>query len=537
MSTTTPVEQCNYCGLSLNSTYCKYQEFSKSCPEIISFGVTEEDKIEILENHNAYRRQVAKGMEPRLAALPAADMAELQWDAELAQGAQMWANQCKWDHDEYRRVCRFPVGQNLHIYANYKIEWNWTRGIRGWYQEVSTFSRQVTNFNYGRDYSALHFTQVVWAKTRYIGCGKIAYRGYKTYDRLNSAFYVCNYGEAGNVQGRPVYQIGQPCSKCPQGSTCSDGLCSFSSSINNEGNIASEENKEEFKPTNEEQQEKQPENQHTVKLESKCNYCDLHPRNTYCLYNGVGNRCSEILSSGVSAEQKKLIVETHNFLRGRVANGSEPHLAGYPAADMIQLQWDEELALGAQLWANQCQFKHDKERGVCRFRVGQNLYIAGSMGIPSYDWPKAIKAWYDEVVVFNGDVSRYFFSSVTGHFSQIVWARTRYIGCGAISYTGYNGDGRFNTAYYVCNYGEAGNFQGRPIYTKGPACSRCPQGYTCSGGLCKFPSGRSKISRKYTNTTQSNQISQQPTNKEQESSRQTENFWDTPLSAESSLLL
>ena len=33
--------------------------------------------------------------------------------------------------------------------------------------------------------------------------------------------------------------------------------------------------------------------------------------------------------------------------------------------DMMELVWDEELAVGAQLWANQCNFNHDKN-DVCR---------------------------------------------------------------------------------------------------------------------------------------------------------------------------
>jgi hypothetical protein len=62
----------------------------------------------------------------------------------------------------------------------------------------------------------------------------------------------------------------------------------------------------------------------------------------------------------------------------------------YTAANMMQLVWDEELAVGAQLWASQCNFNHDTDRNVCRFSVGQNLYIGGSQGMPTINWKSAI---------------------------------------------------------------------------------------------------------------------------------------------------
>jgi hypothetical protein len=58
---------------------------------------------------------------------------------------------------------------------------------------------------------------------------------------------------------------------------------------------------------------------------------------------------------------------------------------------MMSLSWDDELAAGAQLWATQCSFAHDANRNVCRFKVGQNLFIAGSQGgTPVVNWQAAI---------------------------------------------------------------------------------------------------------------------------------------------------
>ena len=38
--------------------------------------------------------------------------------------------------------------------------------------------------------------------------------------------YVCNYGTGGNTSGKPIFTSGKPCSKCPSGTTCKEGLCS-----------------------------------------------------------------------------------------------------------------------------------------------------------------------------------------------------------------------------------------------------------------------------------------------------------------------
>ena len=58
-----------------------------------------------------------------------------------------------------------------------------------------------------------------------------------------------------------------------------------------------------------------------------------------------------------------------------------------------------------------------------------------------------------------------------GHFTQIIWADTKYIGCHSIGFPGYPFAPSFNAEYYVCNYGPGGNFIGRPILETGTACS------------------------------------------------------------------
>ena len=77
--------------------------------------------------------------------------------------------------------------------------------------------------------------------------------------------------------------------------------------------------------------------------------------------------CGEILARGVTSREEEQILSLHNNLRRRVARGEEPQLAGVTASDMLTLSWDQELARGAQLWADQCVFQHDNN-DVCRYK-------------------------------------------------------------------------------------------------------------------------------------------------------------------------
>ena len=73
-----------------------------------------------------------------------------------------------------------------------------------------------------------HYTQLIWSQTNRIGCGKL----FSYPDRENSPFgqqfFICNYGLAGNLIKSEMYKVGEACSQCPAGTSCSSefpGLC------------------------------------------------------------------------------------------------------------------------------------------------------------------------------------------------------------------------------------------------------------------------------------------------------------------------
>jgi len=74
-----------------------------------------------------------------------------------------------------------------------------------------------------------------------------------------------------------------------------------------------------------------------------------------------------------------------------------------PASDMRKLVWDEELAMSAQRWADQCHFGHDRVRDLCDGTyVGQNVFISYSSSENTedralLDFKLAVGRWHSEV--------------------------------------------------------------------------------------------------------------------------------------------
>jgi len=117
-------------------------------------------------------------------------------------------------------------------------------GITAWYNEYSSYT-------YSNEYqvNAGHYTQLVWAKTRYVGCG---YMTCPNLDGLTGSvwndgaiIFVCNYFPSGNFAGQYPYINGSSilndsCSLCDKDRKgCYKNLCSgcVSSSFNANGSI------------------------------------------------------------------------------------------------------------------------------------------------------------------------------------------------------------------------------------------------------------------------------------------------------------
>ncbi|XP_076241858.1 venom allergen 3-like [Calliopsis andreniformis] len=190
-------------------TLCLYPNPNPAavCGQVFSVGLTNEEKNTIVNLHNQLRQRVASGKETRGnpgPQPPAANMQTLTWDDELAKVAQRWANQCTFGHDKCRDVERYKVGQNVGIRMTSGTQDTKVSDIiMMWYNEVEDFNRNIVN-KYRFQSNVGHYTQIVWANTNKIGCGKIVYAS-----NWNNYYLVCDYGPAGNVLGLPIYEIKQ----------------------------------------------------------------------------------------------------------------------------------------------------------------------------------------------------------------------------------------------------------------------------------------------------------------------------------------
>jgi uncharacterized protein YkwD len=141
-------------------------------------GISSAEQQTILSLHNSYR---AQHFAP-----------PVTWSAELAAGAQKWAENCHIGH-----APRGGFGENL--------AWGYKRpasdAVDAWYKEAS-------DYNYGRPgfaSSTGHFTQVVWKGTKQIGCGAaICLLG-------SVRYWVCRYSPQGNWAGQFPANVPKRC--------------------------------------------------------------------------------------------------------------------------------------------------------------------------------------------------------------------------------------------------------------------------------------------------------------------------------------
>uniref|UniRef100_A0A8V5GGP1 Uncharacterized protein n=1 Tax=Melopsittacus undulatus TaxID=13146 RepID=A0A8V5GGP1_MELUD len=139
--------------------------------------------------------------------------------------------------------------------------------------------------------------------------------------------------------------------------------------------------------------------------------------------------------------------------------------------------WDAELEAFAQAYAEKCIWDHNKDRG----HRGENLFAMA----PILDLEFAVEDWNGEEKYYNLSASTCVSGQMCGHYTQVVWASTHRIGCGAKFCDKIDGIEAEGMHLLVCNYYPPGNMKGRKPYKEGPSCSQCPEGRVCVNSLCE----------------------------------------------------
>ena len=117
------------------------------------FHVVKEDlRQELLTAHNRYRKKHGVPL--------------LQWSNELTEGAKLWAEEVG-RRREVRSFGSPEYGENIIVVDGENISGGVATDL--WYDEIKNYSFREPELSNKTG----HFTQVVWASTRFVGAAKI----------------------------------------------------------------------------------------------------------------------------------------------------------------------------------------------------------------------------------------------------------------------------------------------------------------------------------------------------------------------------
>ncbi|XP_077536764.1 Golgi-associated plant pathogenesis-related protein 1-like [Haemaphysalis longicornis] len=114
------------------------------------------------------------------------------------------------------------------------------------------------------------------------------------------------------------------------------------------------------------------------------------------------------------------------------------------------LQHNEQMCRYAQAYAYRLAQIGTMRHRSRNKKYGENLFVAWSSGDHRVHGKTVVDSWYDEIKMYKWS-NRY--QPGTGHFTQVVWKKSRYLGSGIAR-------GRDNKIFVVSNYDPPGNLHG-----------------------------------------------------------------------------
>jgi len=183
---------------------------------LLAEPLSEAEKNAAVQAHNDLRQRVARDETVRLGGT--VTIPNLTWDANLATVAQQFAealvnqNPPALCHRCGNNACNPPIlsnqciggmGENLYRASAFPGLPDLSLGaaMKGWVDEEEPF------YNYDQNTCAPdkvcgHYTQVVWADTQRVGCGRAG----RAVGGQNHVVWACNYGPPGNITGERPYR-------------------------------------------------------------------------------------------------------------------------------------------------------------------------------------------------------------------------------------------------------------------------------------------------------------------------------------------
>ena len=146
------------------------------------------------------------------------------------------------------------------------------------------------------------------------------------------------------------------------------------------------------------------------------------------------------------ATDEQIAVDEHNKIRNELYQDAP-------------ISWDDTVAQTAQDYANYLaktgKFEHDSS---IRGEYGENIAMMYSSSNPYKD---AIDMWASEKPYYHYDTNSCDSGEVCGHYTQIIWKNSTYLGCGKAKYQ----TGRYEGYWIVvCRYAPPGNYIGERPY-------------------------------------------------------------------------
>lgn len=392
------------------------------CPQTELIKIDEELKDKILEYHNIKRTGISSGEYETFE--PASRMAQMIWDNDLQTLGEMQVKTCSLENDKCLATVKHPKpGQIIGRFKNDRgkdVDELVNDILDDWFIKGSKYftdNKNIEFFNIKND-EAIKFATMIHENNSVIGCGLMKYL-----DGSSAYVLTCNYAESIEM-GKPLYEIGEPCTECFYG-------------------------------------------------------CSPEFPNLCFSYSTTLTKKRFILDWDARPELQNLVLEQHNEKRMEISTGKLRNFK--PASQMYELIWDKELQNLAQAYVlSPSSNENNKNIGQNIYWITQNDFgiMANLKQTMSAILTKIINKWWEDGLSSMSPYLVDYYNSedeVTSRFANMIYDNATRIGCGLVKHVIAMKNSM--EIIFACNYEPRFNMK-KSLYKVGASCSECS--YGCS---------------------------------------------------------